>query len=98
MWSLWSLWRSGYMIRLSFRSQSRETVESSEAKPTKHTKRARCRSRKLLRARQAAMYGRKGKAPEVDMEADTECKAAYRMKQQQEAFQMLLSSHLIQLV
>ena len=44
------------------------------------------------------MYGQKGKAPEVDMEADTECKTAYRMKQQQEAFQMLLSSHLVQLV
>ena len=99
MWSLWSLWRSGYAIRLSFRSRSRETVESSGAKPTKRTKRARRRSRKLLRARQAAMYGRKGKAPEVDMEADTGCKAACRMKQLQALErQALLSSHLVQLV
>ena len=33
----------------------------------------------------------------MNTEADTECKE-FRMKQQQEAFQMLLSSHLVQLV
>jgi len=33
----------------------------------------------------------------MSTEADTECKE-FRMKQQQEAFQMLLSSHLVQLV
>src|SRR5438034_11732447 len=46
------------------------------------------------------MNDRKGHStPEVNPEADTECKA-FRMKQQQEALehQALLSSHLVQLV
>src|SRR5436190_1497248 len=34
----------------------------------------------------------------MDMEADTRCKAACQMKQQQEAFQILLSSHLVHLL
>src|SRR5437016_2770512 len=104
MWSLWSLWRSGYAIRLSL-SRNCETVEprTKPTKPAKRTKR-RNRSRRQLQARKRdkrdAMYGRKEpRTPEVDAEADTESsKAACRMKQQQEAFQMLLSSHLVQLV
>src|SRR5436190_2246530 len=105
LWRLWSLWRFRYAIRLSLCSQS-ETVEPNNCiKPTKpttkkHAKETIQQSRKLLRKKRDAMYNCKGQpTPEVNLEADTECKA-FRMKQQQEVLerQALLSSHLVQLV
>src|SRR5438034_2746229 len=93
---VWSLWRSGYVIRLSISSRAEAVEPNCGAKPTKRTQRTRQRIRKLLRKKRAATYDHK-ETPEVNTEADTECKE-FRMKQQQEAFQMLLSSHLVQLV
>ena len=98
---VWSLWRSGYAIRLSICSRAEAVEPNCGAKPTKQrTQRTRQRIRKLLRKKRAATYGHKGQpTPEVSTEADTECKE-FRMKQQQKALehQVLLSSHLVQLV
>src|SRR5436190_2901606 len=94
---VWSLWRSGYAIRLSICSRAEAVEPNCGAKSTKQrTQQTRQRIRKLLRKKRAATYDHK-ETPEVSTEADTECKE-FRMKQQQEAFQMLLSSHLVQLV
>src|SRR6266487_2947129 len=94
---VWSLWRSGYAIRLSLYSQAEAVEPNCGAKPTKQrTQRTRQQSQKLLRKKQAATHNYK-KTSEVSTEADTKCKE-FRMKQQQKVFQMLLSSHLVQLV
>src|SRR5204862_5860711 len=85
---VWSLWRSGYAIRLSICSRAEAVEPNCGAKPTKQrTQQTRQRNRKLLRKKRAAMYDHK-ETPEVNPEADTECsKAAFRMKQQQEALE-----------
>src|SRR5438034_3690384 len=73
---VWSLWRSGYAIRLSLYSRAEAVEPNCGAKPTKQrTQRIRQRSQKLLRKKQDAMYDCKRQpTPEVNTEADTECK------------------------